>query len=83
MEVLWFLVAAFVVLPLAAKFYVRAVNWLGALIVRVLPARVGIALGRHLYYSGNEPVVGRDRIQEAVRKHERAAGIPQRGELVD
>jgi hypothetical protein len=45
------LVFFFVVVPLVGLAYANGVHRLGAWIVRRLPPRIGLALGKHLYRS--------------------------------
>lgn len=74
-------VIAFVVLPLVARYYSRFVHWLGAVVVRLAPPKLGILLSKRLYRNDHDRARERDLITAARHAQERKAGIAHKGEL--
>jgi hypothetical protein len=76
------LVFFFVVVPLVGRLGSNGVHRLGAWIVRHLPPRVGLFLGKHLYRTQWDEARGNDEVARARNSLRKEAGKPVEGEVL-
>jgi hypothetical protein len=82
MDWLLALVFFFVLVPLIGLTYANGVHRLGAWIVRRLPARLGLFLGRHLYRSSWDMGRKYDEVARARNSHRKRIAKPVEGEVL-
>ena len=72
----------FVAVPLFGKAYANGVHRLGAWIVRRLPPRLGLLLGKRLYRSSWDTGRQYDEVERARNSLRKKAGKPVEGEIL-
>lgn len=82
MDWVFSLVFFFVIVPIIGVAYANGIHRLSAAIVRRLPPRLGLLLGKHLYRSSWDMGRETDEVALARNSLRKKAGKPVKGEIL-